>query len=96
MADEKITIDELRAMLSARVPVPHDTNTLGWAVIDMHRVLNQLLTVVEQQEAQINALEERPTVSTYPKVYKDQNGEFRVLLVDGRTPTFDEFKSENT
>lgn len=57
MGDQKINLEGLRAQLHEHEPEPYK-NGQGWTIIDMWHVVDQLLTVVEEQEKQIKALEE--------------------------------------
>lgn len=59
MGDQKINLEDLRNRLYRNPPIPFVTNSLGPAIVDMWHVVDQLLTVVEEQEKQIKALEDR-------------------------------------
>lgn len=58
MGDQKINLEGLRAQLHEHEPKPYQGGE-GWTIIDMWRVVDDLLTVVEAQDARIKALEDR-------------------------------------
>lgn len=57
MDEEKIDFEALRARLHTHEPRPYQGGE-GWTIIDMFAVVDQLLTVIEAQDARIKALEE--------------------------------------
>lgn len=58
MSDKKIDFGDLRARLHVHEPRPYQGGE-GWTIIDMFAVVDQLLTVIEAQDARIKALEDR-------------------------------------
>jgi len=59
MDDQKINLEDLRARLHQYQPVPYVEKNMGFTIIDMWHVLDQLLNVIEAQDVRIKALEDR-------------------------------------